>query len=149
MLDRPGMVRAFGGELAEQAISSFAEAMGGKNLVFREALLRKLELLRTELLGVDPTPIERLLVERILACWVQVQDAEMRYAQNQKDMTFKQGDYHQRRMDATNRRYLAAIKALALVRKLAVPALQINLAKKQVNISTSAAVAPNSFSSRQ
>ena len=96
--------------------------------------------MRAELLGDNPTPVERLLVERVLACWVQVQDAELRYARNQKDMTFRQGDFHQRRMDATSRRYLAALKALALVRKLAVPALQINLARKQVNVVSPASV---------
>jgi hypothetical protein len=32
-----------------------------------------------------------------------------------------------------NRRYLAALKTLATVRRLAVPALQVNIAKKQVN----------------
>jgi hypothetical protein len=37
-------------------------------------------------------------------------------------------------MDATNRRFLAAVKTLALVRKLAVPVLQVNIAKKQVNV---------------
>jgi hypothetical protein len=135
MLAAPGVVRQFGGELAEKVILSFASAMAGeKNLLFREALLRKLELMRAELLGEHPTPVETLLVERVLACWVQVQDAELRYAQNQSDMTFRQGDFHQRRMDATHRRYLAALKALALVRKLALPVLQINLARKQVNV---------------
>ena len=37
-------------------------------------------------------------------------------------------------MNAAHKRYLSAIKALALVRKLAVPAFQINLARKQVNV---------------
>jgi hypothetical protein len=49
-------------------------------------------------------------------------------------VTLKQADFHRRRIDAAHRRYLAALKALATVRKLAVPALQINLAKKQVNV---------------
>ncbi len=58
----------------------------------------------------------------------------MRYAQGQDEMSIKQGDFRQRRIDATNRRFLAAVKALALVRKLAVPVLQVNLAQKQVNV---------------
>ena len=43
-------------------------------------------------------------------------------------------------MDATNRRFLAAVKTLALVRKLAVPVLQVNIAKKQVNVAANAVV---------
>jgi hypothetical protein len=141
MLQNPQCIPAFGGHLAEQVIGSFLSAIGGKNVGFREAVERKLDLMREELLGTAPPPIERLLVERIVACWLQVQDAEMRYAQGQDDMSIRQGDFRQRRMDATNRRFLAAVKALALVRKLAVPVLQVNIAKKQVNVAANALTA--------
>jgi hypothetical protein len=141
MLQNPAYLRMFGGELAEEVVSSFTKAMAGENVGFREAVLKKLELLRAELLGENPTPVERVLVERAVACWLQVQDAEIRAAQGQSNATIKQIDFFQRRMDATNRRFLAAVKTLALVRKLAVPALQVNIAKKQVNIVTSAPVA--------
>lgn len=134
MLQNPAYLRMFGGELAAEVVSSFTNAMAGKNVGFREAVLRKLELLRAELLGENPTPLERLLVERVAACWLQVQDAELRYAQGQEEMTMKQGEFRQRRMDAANRRFLAAVKALALVRKLALPVLQVNIAKRQVNV---------------
>jgi hypothetical protein len=46
------------------------------------------------------------------------------------------GEYYQRRMDRAHRRYLSAIKTLALVRKLAVPVLQVNIARKQVNVAS-------------
>ncbi len=108
--------------------------MSEQDIGFQEAVRRKLELLRADLLGPDPTPVERLLVERVAACWLQVQDAELRYAQGQGSLSIRQADYHQRRMDAANRRYLAALKALAVVRKLAVPVLQVNVARRQVNV---------------
>ena len=41
------------------------------------------------------------------------------------------------RMDRAHRRYLTAIKTLAIVRKLALPVLQVNIAKKQVNVAGS------------
>ena len=37
-------------------------------------------------------------------------------------------------MDRAGARYLAALKPLAQVRKLAVPVLQVNIAEKQVNV---------------
>jgi hypothetical protein len=86
------------------------------------ALIADLDAIERE----NSSPVERLLVERAVACWLHVQVADARYALDQKDMTLRQGDYHQRRMDAANRRSLAALKALALVRTLAVPALPIN-----------------------
>jgi hypothetical protein len=140
MLQNPAIVDAYGGNLAQQAELSFIEAAGGKNLAFKEALSRKLELMRAELAGPNPTPLERLLVGRVVACWLQVQDADIRYAQGQKDCTFAQGEYHQRRMDRAHKRYLSALKTLALVRKLALPVLQVNIAKKQVNVAGRPAV---------
>jgi hypothetical protein len=49
-----------------------------------------------------------------------------------------QGDYHQWRMDVAHRRYPSAIKVLALVRKLALPVLQVNIAKRQTNVANPA-----------
>jgi hypothetical protein len=122
------------GNLAQQAELSFIRNAAGEDLAFREALTRKMQLLREELAGPHPTPVERLLVERVVACWLQVQDADVRYAQAQKECTFKQGEYYQLRMDRAHKRYLSALKTLALVRKLAVPVLQVNIAERQVNV---------------
>ena len=132
VLEDPVYLEAFG-DLAKQAELSFVKVAAGTNLAFREALTQKMELLRTELAGPTPTPIERLLVERVVACWLQVQDADVRYAQA-KDLSVKWYEYYQRRMNHSHKRYLSALKTLALVRKLAVPVLQINIAKKQTNI---------------
>jgi hypothetical protein len=129
----PELVHALGGDLAEQAEVSFVKAAAGQDLAFREALTGKLAQMRAELAGPEPSPLERLLVERVVACWLQVQDADVRYAQA-KDLTPKWGTYFQDRMDRANRRYLMAVKALATIRKLAVPVLQVNIARKQVNI---------------
>src|SRR5262249_18555628 len=85
MLENPTTMEVLGGNLAQQAELSFIGAAAGKNLAFKEALVRKLALMRAELAGPDPTPLERLLVGRVVACWLQVQDADIRYAQGQKD----------------------------------------------------------------
>ncbi len=134
LLKNPQVVDAFGGNLAIQAEHALIRAAGGKDLAFKEALTRKQALLRAEIAGTNPTPVERLLVERVVACWLQVQDADVRYAQNQSDCTFAQGEYYQRRQDRAHKRYLAAIRTLALVRKLALPVLQVNIARKQTNV---------------
>src|SRR5262249_1483680 len=139
MLEDPILVNSFG-NLAEQAERSFIRAAAGDDLPFREALTRKLQLLREELAGPNPTPIERLLVERVAACWLQVQDADVRAAQA-KNLPPTWAEFYQRRMDHAHRRYLSSLKTLALVRKLAVPVLQVNIAKKQVNVAGACPVA--------
>jgi hypothetical protein len=64
----------------------------------------------------------------------------MLLAQNAGKLTLAQADYRQRTRDRAHRRYLSAIRTLALVRKLAAPVLQVNIAKRQVNVATPAAV---------
>jgi hypothetical protein len=132
MFEDPPLVEAYG-NLARQAEQSFIRAAAGENLVFQESLSRKLDLLRAELAGPNPTTIERLLVERVVACWLQVQDADIRYAQA-KALSLKWFEYYQRRMNYSHKRYLSALKTLALVRKLAAPVVQVNIAKKQINM---------------
>ena len=74
-------------------------------------------------------------MERVVACWLHVQEADIRYAQA-KDQSLQWADYYQKRMDRANKRFLAACKTLATVRRLALPVLigQVNVAGKQVNV---------------
>ena len=65
---------------------------------------------------------------------MQLHEADIRLAQNEEKLTLAQGEYHQRSRDRAHKRYLSAIKTLALVRKLALPVLQVNIAKRQVNV---------------
>ena len=122
------------GNLAAQAQASLIQAIAGKNEVVAEAIGRRAAELRRELAGAEPTPLERLLVSRIVACWLQLHYAEMRYTQSLGKLTMEQGEYHQRTIDRAQKRYLAAIKALAQVRRLLMPTLQVNIADKQINI---------------
>jgi hypothetical protein len=100
-------------------------------------LLYKLELLRSELSGPNPTPVEKVLVERAIVCWLQVTAADIRLEQSEEPMTVAVAEYHQRCRDRSHRRFLSAIRTLATVRRLAVPALvqQFNTAQmQQVNV---------------
>jgi hypothetical protein len=133
VLKDPAAVDLLGGNLARYAQLTLIEKFSGQNLLFKESLARKLELLRAELAGPNPEPLERLLVERVLACWLHLHHLEQVYAQ-QDGMSLELGSYYQRCLSAAQKRYLAAIKTLAMVRKLAVPVLQVNIANRQVNV---------------
>jgi hypothetical protein len=77
--------------------------------------------------------VERLLAERAVACWLHLYHLETVYAGKQS-MTLDLGTYYQKCLDRAHKRYLTALKALAEVRKLALPVLQLNIARKQVNV---------------
>ena len=130
----PEAVDMLGGDLARQAQDQLIRKFAGKNHLFAEALPRKLASLRAELGGPDPSPPERLLVERIVSCWLFLHHLETVYGSAVGSLSLDQGTYYQRSIQRAQRNYLAAIKALAVVRKLAVPALQVNIARKQVNV---------------
>jgi hypothetical protein len=133
MLKDPRWVEKWG-NLAKHAERAFVNKAACKDLGVREGLLRKLELLRAELAGPSPTPLEQLLVARVVSCWLQVHDADVRYARDWPNMSLAQAKFYEHRMDRTHKRYLSAIKTLALVRKLVLPVLQVNIAEKQVNV---------------
>src|SRR5947209_3101826 len=78
-LKRPGALEAYGdmGRVAQQTL---IEVFTGKKLAHREALLARSQLLREELAGPTPTPLERLLAERIVACQLHLDFLELNYA---------------------------------------------------------------------
>ncbi len=104
-------------------------------MAFREAMYEKVHRMRVALSGTNPTPLERLLVERIVTCWLRLYESEIRTVQA-RDLSIRQAEWCEKKIDHANRRYLTAIRMLATVRKLALPVLvaQINVAKNQTNI---------------
>ncbi|NQT39374.1 MAG: hypothetical protein HQ581_17890 [Planctomycetes bacterium] len=113
-------ITVLGGDLAQAAETMLVNRITEGQAAFREALRAKLEALRAELGGSSPSPTERLLVDRVVTCWLQLAHADALAARVEK-ATAKHEDYLQRRQDRTHRRYLSAVKMLATVRKMALP----------------------------
>ena len=129
---RGGLIDHYGSSAAWLE-SALVKEYAGKNLAVKEAMKRKLAAVKAELAGPDPTPMERLLAERAAVCWFIVNAYELVYA-GAGSITLGQADYHQKRIDRAHKRYLSALKTLATIRKLALPAFQVNIAEKQVNV---------------
>jgi hypothetical protein len=136
-LKDPRLVDAVGGDLGSDARWNLVRKISGKSVLQHEVLLRKLDNLKAELSGPAPAPLEALLVDRVLTCWLYLHYLENDYT-NRVNVSPCWGDYFQRCINAAQKRYLAAIKTLATVRKLALPVLQVNIARKQVNVAATA-----------
>jgi hypothetical protein len=108
--------------------------MTGEDLLAKEMIEHQLHSMRSEIAGEHPSPLDLLLTERIVATWLQVQLFEGLYATNLGKHTLAQGNYYQKRLDRAHRNHLSAIRALAQIRKMG-PAVQINIAEKQINTS--------------
>lgn len=120
------------GSTARRAEEALVAATYVDDPLLAEAAREKLARVRDELAGADPSPAERLLAERAAFCWMAVNSYEAIFAQA-RGLSLEQSAHQQRRIDLAHRRFVGAIKALALVRRLAVPAMltQVNVATQQ------------------
>lgn len=130
------------GELAENVLRIIAKRMCGEDLVFMESIFRRLQKMRIELAGGDPTPLEVLLIERIVTCWLEVNYYDAMYAQSMGDLSIRQSNSFQLRQDRAHRRYLSAIRSLAVILRLQVPIVQVNIGEKQINMAGSTGQLP-------
>ena len=71
--------------------------------------------MEVELLGPSPTPLERLSVERVVACWLQLQYADTASAAPAE--TIAQQKFWAQRQDQAHRRYQASVRQLLAIRQ--------------------------------
>lgn len=132
LLKTPHWLEAYG-NLAKHAENALIHKFAAKDLAVGEGVRKKLAVMRSELAGPAPAPLERLLAERIVTCWLHLYYLETIYA-SKDSMSLDLAMHYQKCIDRAHKRYLSAIKTLATVRKLALPVLQVNIARKQVNV---------------
>lgn len=124
------------GDLARDVERTLARLAAGEDPVRLEAIRDKLARMRRELVGEDPQPLERLLGDRIALLWLEVHHADLIYLRRfTEGLTPGQAAHYLRWKDRAQRRYLAAIRSLAQVRRLLLPLVQVNVAEQQqVNV---------------
>jgi hypothetical protein len=115
-------------------------AVSGGDPLTELALLGRLDMMREEIAGENPTPLEVLLTERVVSCWLLVELFErLMAAQFSKEtpeenpVTYRTLRHYLRWQESANSRFLAAMRELARVRKLeaTAPPVQVNT---QVNV---------------
>jgi hypothetical protein len=110
------------GDLARHAEEAMIRLVAGDNLFVGECIRRDLAALREELAGPSPSPLEHILVQRVVLCRLQAHAADLEAARLDQGVN-PHGPHAQRRQDAAHKRLLAAVKQLAVVRKLLAPSL--------------------------
>jgi len=134
------MMQICGGHMAAEVERSALDRMAHGDITRRHALTEKMRKLREELSENARTPIERMLVGRVVLCWLDCHDWEWSHnlARLAPDgLSLQLLVYFERMRDRAHRRDVHALKSLAQVQTL-VPAIQINLAQNQVNMARGA-----------
>jgi hypothetical protein len=115
--DNPELRRQFG-DLARHAEEALIGQAAGDDLVLRESLTRKLVELKADLAANNP--VERLIVERVVACWVACNHADTIFGQT-RGAESTRTEQLRRRQDSASRRLLESVKLLTTVRRLQKP----------------------------
>ncbi len=130
------------GDLMLQAQHSALQSInaGKSKTLMTESAEEGMQHIRRQLDYATAPMLEKLLIEQIVTAWLRLGICEMQFSTRMAgELTLAQGDYWNRALDAAQRRYLRAIESLARVRRLKLPALQVNVAQpgaKQLNVTT-------------
>lgn len=104
------------GDLGRHAEIEIINLAAGNDRLLRESVTRQLEELKRDLAGPEPSALEKLAVDRVVACWLHVQHVDIRVAQVGDNKT--EAKYWAKRQDQTHRRYEAAMKMLVTLQQL-------------------------------
>jgi len=105
------------------------------NGIMFEAFRRKMKQMREDLGVQTGTPLEKLLIERVVMCWYHLHQSEVNYVTRMKESaSLNSATFQQKSLDRAEARYQAAVKSLAVVRRLQLPVVQVNIGEKQINI---------------
>lgn len=119
--ERPEIWRR-AGDLASHVEQTWIRLAAAGNALAQESIRRESNRMRAELLGKSPTPIEKLLVDQIVSCWLQIKHAEIS-AGSGRQSSLMQGRFHDQRLQKTQCRYMGVLKTLAQIRRLPLSAL--------------------------
>lgn len=127
-----------GGDLVYQNTMQLLDKVMATPLA-KESILAGIEETK-KALGYEQSPtIEKLLIEHVLLAKLHYDVITNGYTARAYggEQTITQGEFWERRLTAAQMRYLRAVETLARVRKMALPAVQVNIATEggqQVNI---------------
>ena len=128
-------------DVGRRAQHMLIELIAAREPLMESALSGRLDLMREEVAGDNPTPLEVLLTEQVVSCWLwlQVLDALMsaQYRRNLPEGAKRSSPSYLLKQlkiqESAHRRFLSSAQALARVRKLQTntPAVQVNT---QINV---------------
>jgi hypothetical protein len=95
------------GDLDRLVVRSWVDLLAGGDPLTSESIHRKAEDMRQQLEGEKPSPIERMVAAQVVTSWLELAHAQTQAAR---------GTQLLRQTESAQKRFLAALKALATLR---------------------------------
>ena len=124
LADHPELIERLG-DLAVHVERGLVSLVAGPSLAASEAITAHLARMRLDLGEEASPPLEKLLIQRLVLCWLACHAAEIERAsllQNASSELLKAAD---KRVDRAHGRLMSATKTLATVRKLIAPGFRL------------------------
>jgi hypothetical protein len=104
---------------------------------FRQFMVAEMRQMKADLEGPSPTPLESMLVDTLVTCWIHMNYLERCIALCHLDErpSASQLDNLGKWLDRAHRRYIQSVKVLTLVKRIDLPVVQVNIGEKQINVS--------------
>ncbi len=100
-----------------------------------ETFAEQARRMRKKLAGDSPSPLETLLINRVVLDWLHALKSEHQYQRRMNGtLSLAQAAFYDKHAERAQRRFLRAMTTLAHVRKLLSPTVQVNIAEQQVNV---------------
>lgn len=116
-LERNPILWMRSGDLALQAQAAWITLIAGPDRYLKECLVRKVNDLKQQLGGPSPSPLESLMVERIVMAWLRLYYCDTHDAQHEES-SVSWAEFRLKRYRTMSDLYAKSIGALALLRKL-------------------------------
>lgn len=119
------------GNMATRTLDHLLRTYYSQSAYVRECVTRRVQEMREQLGYKESSPLERILIEQILVCWVNLYVLEINSATKLcESHSTETGLYWDKRLTGAQRRFRRASESLARIRKLSINtrALQFNIA---------------------
>jgi hypothetical protein len=116
-------------EIARFAAKALASSAAHGDAFLTDVLVGEIKRTAADVAGPNPTPLERLLAERVSLAWFDANQSDCKFFEvtGGDGCSFEKADYYSKQRSRATGRFLAAARSLATVRRLALPTLQIHI----------------------
>lgn len=124
------------GNLSKQVVGNLLSDHTKMSVLRRECIDKQIDEMQSSFRYDEALPLEKLLIEQIILCWLRVHMVEFEHRSNTTGShSMKEGLYWDKRLSGAQRRFTRAVETLARVRKMQVQTELVERRKDFVSLS--------------